>query len=104
MGNFPLIQTSWPAYACNFLMPLGWASRELTASRRNESMTSRSWRNMSGCWSYFLEMYWRIDDARESWVDFRNGSDSTWELQHGDSVSPWIALPDAHAKGVWLLT
>jgi hypothetical protein len=61
-------------------MPLGWASRELTASRRSESMTSRSWRNMSGCWSYFLEMYWRIDEASESCVDFRKGRERMLEL------------------------
>jgi hypothetical protein len=30
---------------------------------------------MSGCWSYFLEMYCRMDEASEIWVDFLKGSD-----------------------------
>jgi hypothetical protein len=27
-------------------------------------------------------MYWRIDDARDIWADFRKGSDKMLELRH----------------------
>jgi hypothetical protein len=42
---------------------------------------------MSGCWSYFLEMYCRMDEASEIWVDFRKGSDRMLELQRKGGVS-----------------
>lgn len=35
---------------------------------------------MSGCWSYFVEMYCRMDVDSEICVDFRNGSDRMLEL------------------------
>lgn len=101
MGNLPPIQTSCPAYVCSLRMPLGWASRTLTASRRRESMVSRSWRNMSGCWSYFLEMYWRIDDASETCVALRKGSDRTLDLQrgHGQSRFSTASQRASHGEG-----
>lgn len=47
-------------------------------------MASRSCRNMSGCWSYFVLMYCRMTDDREMWFDRRNGRDNTWDvLQDG---------------------
>jgi hypothetical protein len=66
MGNFPPIQESCPAYAASFLIPLICGSRTFTASRRKASMTSKSCLNISGCWSYLLEMYCLIavDKAR----------------------------------------
>lgn len=38
-------------------------------------MTSKSWRNMSGCWSYFVAMYCRMLADKAICVDFLNGSD-----------------------------
>ena len=73
IGNFPSIQTSCAAYAVNFLMPLTCGSRELIASARSLSIASISATNISGCWSYLVEMYWRIaDDSETEWV-FRKG-------------------------------
>ena len=68
IGNLPPIQTSWAAYAVSFLIPLTCASRELTASARSLSIASISWMNISGCWSYLVEMYCRI--AVDSWTEW----------------------------------
>lgn len=73
MGNLPPIQDSWPAYAAIFLMPLKCGSRTYTASLRSASMTSRSCLNMSGCWSYLLEMYCFIASEREMEFVLRKG-------------------------------
>lgn len=43
---------------------------------------------MSGCCSYFLEMYWRIDEERDICVDFRKGSDKMLELWHHQHALP----------------
>lgn len=73
MGNLPPIQESCPAYADIFLMPLVCGSRTFTASLRKASMTSRSCLNISGCWSYLLEMYCLIAAERAMLVDLRKG-------------------------------
>jgi len=76
MGNFPPIQTNCAAYAVIFLIPLTWASRVLTASARNLSMVSRSCLNISGCWSYLVEIYCLIAaDSDTEWV-LRKGKKS----------------------------
>lgn len=73
MGNLAPIQESWPAYAAIFRMPLVWASATWTASLRRASTTSRSCLNMSGCWSYLLEMYCLMAAERARGADWRKG-------------------------------
>ena len=73
IGNFPPIQTSCAAYAVSFLIPLTCASRELTASARSLSIASMSRVNMSGCWSYLVEMYCLMAADNEAECVLRNG-------------------------------
>jgi hypothetical protein len=73
MGNLEPIQASCPAYAAIFLMPLVWGSLTWMASLRRESMTSRSCLNISGCWSYLVEMYCLMAAERARLEDWRKG-------------------------------
>ena len=73
MGNLPPIHTSWAAYKVILWMPETWASRELTALVRIVSIDSRSFLNISGCWSYFVEMYCFIAADIETALVLRNG-------------------------------
>src|SRR5437764_5491896 len=73
MGNLPPIHESWPAYAAIFLIPLVCGSLTCVASRRSASMTSRSCLNISGCWSYLLEMYCFMAADKARVLVLRNG-------------------------------
>ena len=72
-GNFPLIHTSCAAYACSFLIPLTCASSAWTAACRSLSISSKSCANMSGCWSYSVEIYCLIASDNDMLVVRLNG-------------------------------
>lgn len=73
MGNFPPIHANCAAYAVITLIPLTCGSLTFTASRRRSSMTSRSCLNISGCWSYLLDMYCFIAPESAKLCVFRKG-------------------------------
>jgi hypothetical protein len=98
-GNFPPIQTSWAAYICSFRMPLACGSRDVTASLRSPSMISRSRAKVSGCWSYFVEMYDLIASERSRLCVRRKGMGKMLLLP--DMLAGYV---DGRKKRRWVIT